>query len=704
MLGVVLSLDTTAPEIAPERVKALHALIEEPPVFPGPLLDFLIELSEYYFAPIGEVIRLALPALEKQAAQQLGQQGLLKAKELRTSGRLIQAVEVAACQSPPPLRGQAKAIFERLQGSKPVPISDLASTWKNARQAVKKLELLQLATVRQQAASLDPFLTEVQPDTPPELNDEQQAAVQRINQALDSEKSKSFLLDGVTASGKTEVYLHAIQHCLERGRSALILVPEIALTPQLVGRVKARLGNNIAIVHSALSAKNRDTMWRSLRSGDCRVAVGTRSALFAPVENLGLICVDEEHDGSFKQEEGVRYHARDMALLRAHRVNATCILGSATPSLRTEALVAAQRMTRLELRTRAHRSAVLPTVEIVDLKRMGGMTPVDAALSIPLYRALEKTLEANEQAILFLNRRGFAPSVVCGSCEHTATCPNCSVALTLHFRDGGRLRCHYCDYAIARPDRCQACQSAVLIEKGTGTERLEMSVREAFPKARIARLDRDVAAGTKSEAILQRVRDGEVDVLVGTQMVTKGHDLPRVTLVGIVNVDTSLSMPDFRAAERSFHLLVQAAGRAGRGARPGKVLVQTRQPSHHAIRHAATHDVRGFIQHELEERRAARYPPFAYLALVRFDAMDENTALREAQRHAQWARRAATPDVEILGPAPAPLARLRQRWRFHFLIRCSKRPPLRHTLKALTQLDCLARVRRIIDVDPINTM
>jgi primosomal protein N' (replication factor Y) len=459
-------------------------------------------------------------------------------------------------------------------------------------------------------------------------------------------------------------------------------------------------------------------MWSSLRQGRVRVAIGARSALFAPVPDLGLIIVDEEHDASFKQEEGVRYHARDMAILRAHRARAVAVLGSATPSLEAVMLAQRGRLEELKLPERAHREASLPAVTLVDIRRIGAGPTGSRLVSIPLHRALEATLAAGEQAILFLNRRGFAPSVVCDACGAVDTCQACSVALTYHrgrmrapeseeeVLRGGRLRCHYCDYEGPLPEGCTACGAPALMLEGLGTERLEALVAEAFPAARIARLDRDVANATKSQAILDRMRAGEIDILVGTQMVTKGHDLPNVTLVGVVNADAALSLPDFRASERGFQLLVQVAGRAGRRDRPGRVLIQTRSPDHPAVAFAAKHDVEGFLERELMDRLEVGYPPFTRLGLVRVDAADEDLARSTAARIARDVK--ASPEVRmrrvvVLGPAAAPIARLRGRYRFRVLLRAEERGPLRAALSiaARHRDEADRRARVVIDVDPV---
>jgi len=703
VLGVVLEVGAEPPPDFPEdKLKALRAIVDSEPVLQDELLGFLQELARYYIAPIGAVIELALPAVERTAAEALSKRESFAVESL---GRMVQRVSaVDGADAGAKLGAQAREILEHLRREGPETTPQLTKRWPNARAAVKRLEALTLVSIERVEAVVDPFFAQVAPDTPPALTSPQAAAVARITASLEGREKQSYLLDGVTASGKTEVYLRTVQRALELGRGAIVLVPEIALTPQLVTRFRARLGERIAVLHSGLTDVQRHAMWRALRRGELKVAVGARSALFAPVHDLGLICVDEEHDGSFKQEEGVRYHARDMALLRAHRAGAVCVLGSATPSLSSVALAESGRLERLVLPARARTTALLPEVEIVDLRHVGPGPGGDRLLSLTLFRALEACLARREQAILFLNRRGFAPSLICGSCGEIVRCPNCSVSLTLHRARGESLQCHYCDYVVEVLQRCGKCGAAKLSEEGSGTERIEATLKQQLPAARVARLDRDVAAGAKSEPVIERVRAGEVDILVGTQMVTKGHDLPNVTLVGVLNADAALSMPDFRAAERTFHLLVQVAGRAGRGNTPGKVLIQTRQPEHPAIAFALRHDVPGFIAREMRDREELRFPPFSRLALVRFDALDEGQALAECGRIADIARRAAPSGVEVLGPTPAPLARLRNRYRFRFVLRAAERKPLRDALLAVARASLHRQVRMAIDVDPVNML
>jgi primosomal protein N' (replication factor Y) len=621
------------------------------------------------------------------------------------------------------LRGQALLVWQHLlaQPTRAAEVARLTETWKNARAAVVTLADAGLVTLEErEAAELAYFREDVPHEPAPALTDAQALAVARIEEALASKAPSTFLLHGVTGSGKTEVYLAAIAAARREGRGAVVLVPEIALTPQLVARYRGRFGNDVAIVHSGLTPKERHAMWRRMHAGELTVAIGARSALFAPVRGLGLVIVDEEHDSSFKQDEGVRYHARDMAILRAHRVKGVVLLGSATPSLETEHLTRTGRATKLRLPGRA-RAQAMPAVVKVDLRRMGAGPTGDKRLSLPLHRAIEETLAKGEQSIIFLNRRGFAPSVRCQACGELAACPSCSVALTFHKRTGGTLACHYCGYTRPMAPRCGKCGEAALVLEGLGTEKLEETLGAAFPLARVARLDRDVtgsagpggdggaAAGAKAvERVLARVRAREVDILVGTQMVTKGHDLPHVTLVGVINADAALSIPDFRAAERGFQLLVQVAGRAGRGGveQEARVLLQTYDPEQPAIVFAAKHDVDGFLDRELLNREELGYPPYARIALVRVEAVDEADALAGATRLAEAARRVPAHGVEVLGPAPAPLARLRNRFRFRVMLRGPGRKSLREALAAVeaARAELPSRVRVAFDIDPIQLL
>jgi primosomal protein N' (replication factor Y) (superfamily II helicase) len=714
MLGVLLALREGEP---PQGVKALARLVDDAPAVPAELLAFLRDLAAYYLAPIGEVTRLALPPAERETLSELATPTLFDPRR-GIATRRVRWVSATDRVESSPLRGQQAAILAHLRAAGSEPVARLEVRWRNARQATRSLERLGLVAIDERAAPEGPTFAEpAARDAPHEATAAQSAAIDALSEAVRAGRAATYLLHGVTGSGKTEVYLRAIAAARGAGKGSIMLVPEIALTPQLVARFRARFGDDLAVLHSALTPRERHAMWRRLRSGEVDVAIGARSALFAPVRSLGLVVVDEEHDPSFKQEEGVRYHARDMAILRAHKASGVCVLGSATPSLESEQLARTGRATKLRLPERA-RAQPMPRVEIVDLRRTGAGPTSDRRISIPLYRALEATLAAKEQAILFLNRRGFAPSVRCEGCGVIASCTDCSVALTFHKRRGagggapdlaGVVRCHYCDYEAPLSARCASCGAEALALEGLGTEKLEESLTAAFPGARVARLDRDVASGKKVEALLDRVRAREIDILVGTQMVTKGHDLPNVTLVGVVNADAALSIPDFRAGERAFQLLVQVAGRAGRGDVPGRVIVQTWDPSHAAIALAARHDVDAFLERELVDRKELGYPPLCRAALVRVDALDEGAARAASARLAEVARRSPPAEqghVLVQGPAPAPIARIRNRWRFRVMLRAAERAPLRVVLFAVDRArDGLARdVRASIDVDPVQLL
>ncbi len=643
IVGVVIAVRDGEP---PEKVKAIVSVLDGISL-PEPLVGFLARLANYYLAPIGEVVRLALPPADRETAR-LIEEPTLFSEAKGIAPRKVQWV-VATARVEEAAKDGVSRVLAVVRAHGALPLSRLAEQFGGARATVKRLRELGLVAIEEREAVRDPFFvdlvvrdTELLPTAP------QQAAMTALAVALtksvaeqsENQVGATFLLHGVTGSGKTEVYLRTIAEAKRLGRGTIMLVPEIALTPQLVARFRARFGDDVAVLHSALTSRERFDMWNRLRNGDVDVAIGARSALFAPIRDLGLVIVDEEHDSSFKQEEGVRYHARDMAILRAHMSGGVCVLGSATPSLESEQLTRSGKASKLVLPDRA-RERSMPRVEIVDLRSMGAGPTGDRRLSLLLHRAIEQTLAAKEQCILFLNRRGFAPSIRCEGCGELASCPHCTVALTLHKKKGGTMRCHWCDYEAPLPTRCKKCDADRIALEGLGTEKLEETLVGAFPDARIARLDRDVATGKQIEKVLDRVRAREVDILVGTQMVTKGHDLPFVTLVGVINADAAISIPDFRASERAFQLLVQVAGRAGRGDTPGRVLVQTFDPEHHAIKFAARHDVNGFIERELRDRKELAYPPFARMVLVRVDALDEREA-QEATAHLARAARAVT--------------------------------------------------------------
>ncbi|MCP4446320.1 MAG: primosomal protein N' [Myxococcales bacterium] len=536
-----------------------------------------------------------------------------------------------------------------------------------------------------------------------ELNEAQDDAVRALGAQTRAEQYTGFLLYGITGSGKTEVYLQSIAECLRLGKNAIVLVPEISLTPQLAARFRARFGPEVAVLHSALTIRERYDEWHRLREGQARIALGARSAIFAPIDNVGMIVVDEEHDSSFKQEEGVRYHARDVALVRAKKAGAVCVLGSATPSLESYYGTEVGRLELLELPKRAT-GKPLPDVELVDLRR--NKPDKESMLTAPLATAIEETLNAGDQIILFLNRRGFDTFVTCTACGHAFRCRSCSVSLTYH-RFRARLMCHYCAHEEALPRACPECDAQDSISRrGFGTEKITDAVAARFPNAKVERLDRDVASGAAIQSVLGRVARREVDILVGTQMVTKGHDFPGVTLVGVLCADTGLSLPDFRASEKTFQLLTQVAGRAGRGKKSGRVLVQSYRCDALAIKTAAQHDFDAFYAGEVRDRADLSYPPHGYLVAIRLDGANASAVIRQARRLSDAARRAGTErGVSVLGPAEAPLAKLKGRTRWHLWLQASERKTLRATVHdVLAANDPPAGVRVAIDVDPVSAL
>ena len=541
----------------------------------------------------------------------------------------------------------------------------------------------------------------------------QASALDTLLSALAERRPRPVLLHGVTGSGKTLVYIELLGRVLASGRTAIVLVPEISLTPQTVARFRARFGDRVAVLHSGLSDGERYDQWRSLRAGDKHIAVGARSAVFAPLPCLGAIVVDEEHEGSYKQSESPRYHARDLAVVRAAMSGAVCVLGSATPALETWTNVDRGKFTIAALPERAG-AARLPQVRVVDLREQrpgmvarewpGAKRGGAVILTVPLVDAIQERLCRGEQVMLLLNRRGYASFVQCRDCGDVPRCPRCSVSLTFH-RVSDRLLCHHCRYEERAPRHCARCVSHDLSFRGLGTQQVERVVAETFPGARLARMDADTTPGKWAHhEIIGRVERGEVDILMGTQMIAKGLDFPRVTLVGVINADVGIHLPDFRASERTFQLLSQAAGRAGRGELPGEVIVQTSLPEHYAITAALEHDYDGFARRELAERRHPAYPPWVRLANVVVSSADAAAAAAAAEKAAAWLiGLPGTSSVELVGPAPAPIECLHGRWRWHFLLRARSTRALTSTCHALIEgfTPSGGDVRVALDRDPV---
>jgi primosomal protein N' (replication factor Y) len=760
LTGVVVNCHDQPPAMA---TREASRLVDAEPVLDAELLALGRWIAGYYCAPLGEVLRGMLPLagdvrwakvwsltdsgrdaarqlvldsepgdpvtevlrlLERRplTAAYLARAFPLADKTIRSLERrgFVVAEQVTAARDPlrapaerlrvelggAPRRAKLKKAERELQAFLELHpgshnLKDLENLVRNASPAARAL-------ARKGVVSLEaePIALRVSPaSTPRRLNTAQQGAFDQIRRGLDGGRFHAFLLHGVTGSGKTEVYLNAIEAVLRQGRSALLLVPEIALTPAMAGQFLARFPDRVAILHSAFTDVERSEEWRRIRSGAASVVVGTRSGVFAPVRNLGLIVVDEEHDGSYKQEETPRYHGRDVAVVRAHDAGACVLLGSATPSLESRYNAESGKYTLLELPARIEERP-MPTVELIDMRQEFLETRRQATFSRKLTAALAERLANHEQTIILLNRRGFSSFVACRACGERVECVNCSVTLTFHKRDR-RLLCHYCGYAQKPPSACPKCSSDHIYFLGLGSERVEEELHRDFPAARIARLDRDTATGGRRfETILNGFRKGDYDILVGTQMIAKGHDIPNVTLVGVISADMGLGVPDFRAAERTFQLLTQVAGRAGRGSVPGIVLIQTIQPDHYAIRLAAAQDYAAFYEKELAFRRALHYPPFSAMANVLVRGEKKEVALGMSTSLARLFT--PPPDkLRVLGPAEAPVARLRNEYRYQFLIKAASRRALSEWLQRVrrfAQEHKWGATALMIDVDPLTLM
>ena len=608
------------------------------------------------------------------------------------------------------LTAKQSAMVETLRKRGEMPVSDLRTLFKNAMASLRVLERKGFIRFAEREVSRGPGpAPEIgQSGKGVVLNGAQVAALDEICRCLAAGQFSPCLLHGVTGSGKTEVYLQAIAEVLRGDGGAIYLVPEIALTGQLLSRVNSRFPEReIAVLHSGISRSARYDQWKRIRRGDIRVVVGARSALFAPVRDLRLIVVDEEHDSSYKQDERLRYNARDLALVRGRFSKATVILGSATPAIQSYFHAAEGRYRYLTLPTRID-DRPLPSVEVVDLKterNEQGLTPL---FSRPLIEAIRETLAGGRQTLLFLNRRGFHTFLFCPECGYTFSCPNCEIALTHHAAEGV-LKCHHCDFAAKTSDRCPACKGSRVRSHGAGTERVEEEARTLFPNARITRMDSDTTSRKgDSEKILHGLDRGEIDILVGTQMITKGHDFPGITLVGVIAADASLNIPDFRGAERTFQILTQVSGRGGRGDQPGRVVIQTFNPGHYVIRRAREHDYAGFYEDELPLRRQLAYPPFSRLVGLHFSSLKKGEGRKAVTeigaRARELAATAAGGKIAVIGPAESPLARIRGRYRWQLLLRGNESRPLLLLARRLLEGAGRDGLEILADVDPVNFM
>ena len=653
--------------------------------------------ADYYVAPLGEVLAAALPPL------------------LRTESRVV----AAFARYPEELRGGIDR--EVLDALRRAPMTPAALSRRFPRRGVKAaldrlaeagavtLEDRLRGHVREARRRKQPVPEETPGAAPasraPALTREQRRALGAMDERLGEGGFETVLLHGVTGSGKTEVYLQAMERVRRRGRQCLILVPEIALTPQLLDRLEARFPGDVAVLHSGLASAERWRQWWRIVHGAVNVVAGARSAVFAPVRNLGLIVVDEEHDHGYKQEEGVRYHARDLAVVRGRIVGCPVILGSATPSVESYHNARSGRYRLAELTGRVE-SRPMPEVEVVDLKTVPARPARDGIFSAPLLQALQENHALGRQSLVFLNRRGFASFLQCQACGFVVRCPHCSISLTYHLGRDSTF-CHHCGFRRRKADACPGCGNLSLGEVGFGTERVEHELRRLLPKARIGRMDRDTTGPRGAqERIFRSWEKGDLDILVGTQMIAKGHDVGGVTLVGVVLADSSLNLPDFRAAEKTFQIISQVAGRAGRARGPGRVIVQTLAPGHYCFDRAKVHDYRGFFATETGFRRELGYPPFRHLVHLRLDGAHEGRVARGARELVRGLRRDPAGDaVEILGPAPAPISRLRNRYRWQILLKGRSRPTLLALARRAVALMPGGKAVRIhVDVDPYHML
>lgn len=719
-----------------EGLLDVHAVLDPATRVTEELLELARWIADYYLAPPGLVLRAMVPAPRASRPKQR-----LVARVLRQIGTLGEIEEVFGRAH------RQRAAFERIVAGGGVRAVAALAEDGFSRSVVDGLAKKGLIRVEKAVVLRDPFGDEPPEKTPTHTpTPSQRSVIGKLAAALES-GGGTFLLHGVTASGKTLVYIELIRRALERGTGAIVLVPEIALTPQTVSRFRSAFGDLVAVLHSGLSHGERFDAWREVRSGRKRIVIGARSAVFAPLPRLGALVVDEEHDGSYKQSTTPRYQGRDVAVVRARRAGAVCLLGSATPSLESWANARSGKYILLELPHRVG-GGVLPEVHVVDLRkgrdrakartsssaRSSRGTPSSATgpspalpspapippsrraaaesppdppghiLSPPLAELLRRRVAKGEQTILLLNRRGYASFALCQSCGEVLECPHCSVSMTLH-RARRRMICHHCGYGEPPPDRCRSCGDPTLAWRGLGTEQVERIVHQSLPGARIARMDVDTTGGKWAHRdILERVRSGEVDILLGTQMIAKGLDFPRVTLVGVVNADIGLHLPDFRSGERTFQLLAQVAGRAGRGRLPGKVVIQSYLPDHYVIRSAVRHDYAGFVERELASRTDPPYPPFTRMARIVLSGPGQGTTVTAAEMLGEWLRPHTIDGPEVLGPAPAPFERLQRRYRWHLILRGRAAGLGRTLLAVANDFRPPGNVHLAIDRDPADLM
>jgi primosomal protein N' (replication factor Y) len=759
--GFSIDLLEQPPKGVEEKIREVEDLLDEAPLIDLQMLRFYRWISDYYLYPLGEVIKTGLPpglqlkselilsltpegveslsqgslepiqekvfreiarcgkiSLKKILKQFLGEvsrsqffswkrKGLLNI-ESGIEGREVKpkferVIHYQGIEPSQPISKKQAEILRYVKEKGTISYSELSKRFKSPLRSIQSLQSQKLLSLSRKEVCRDLSVrSELKAYPKPELTSSQEAILSEILKGIYSKRFSPFLVYGVTGSGKTEIYLRAIEEVLIQGREAIVLVPEISLTPQLLSRFKDRFGENLALLHSGLGRGERYDQWRRIWKGEVKIALGARSAIFAPFKNVGIIIVDEEHDPSYKQEEKLKYHARDVAVVRAKQAEATLLLGSATPSLESFYNAEGGKFRLLHLPERIE-GKPLPRVEVVDVKKEGGL------LSEKVRVALQKNIEDKKQSLLFLNRRGFANFILCPDCGHTFKCPNCNVTLTYHLRDR-TLQCHYCDYRIKAPGDCPKCEGHRLQGMGIGTERLEQEISLLFPETQVGRMDRDTTSRKRSHLqILKRLESGSIDILVGTQMIVKGHDFPNVTFVGVISADTSLHFPDFRSSERTFQLLTQVAGRAGRGDVFGEVVIQTFNPDHYSILRAKDHDYIGFYQEEIQFRKALEYPPFSRLINFRLVGNSERRTKAAAEEMGGMGQSLLKKEygrgIEILGPSTAPFAKMRGKFRWQMLAKGKNSQLLHRFAKELaSRMEAPLKGKGVhldIDVDPV---
>jgi len=693
--GLVTALsDGTA--LGEREAREILDFLDEEPYIPPRHLAFLLAAARECLAPVGEMLRAALP------------RGLSRV-ESPPSPRTEMLFRVADGAPDAALTPKQRRVYALVLEAGEIPSAELSARIPGGGDAARRMTARGILSAETRERPVGLPVAEF-PDShvgfAPTLP--QESALAEIGMAVASRRSAVFVLHGITGSGKTEVYLRAIEQVRAVGRQAVYLVPEISLTPQLFGRVRARFGDGAAVLHSGLTAAERTAQWRRVRAGEVFLCIGARSAVFSPFSSPGLFIVDEEHDTAYKQEEGIRYQARDLALLRGKMEDAVVLLGSATPSAEAIHLARTGEATALSLPERIGARG-LPEISVVDLRKQAGRRGADRYFSPELVTAVEETLSRGEKTMLFLNRRGYAPALTCLDCGANVQCRNCQVSMTFHRQDGALL-CHYCDARKSPPEACPGCGGHKVAQVGIGTERLVAWAGKRWTEARVARLDSDLGRkkGMYGE-VLSRMARGEVDILVGTQVIAKGHDFPEVTFVGVLLADLSLSFPDFRSAERTFQILTQVAGRAGRGSRPGRVILQTLSPEHVCIRKAAEHDFSGFMEAELAERKALGYPPYGRMLLLRFWGSRRERVQQAAEDVAgEMKAPVEKQGIRLLGPAPSPIAFVKRKHRYQILLKMPPRFPVGNffpeLLRPLRDLAKQSGVRMEADVDPYNLM